>query len=219
LWLVLSDTHIGDRQANRNLPSLLSLLENFSNKDCTLVLNGDIFDFAKNLNFDERHRSFLSVIQKFKNIIYINGNHDWFVYGLQDILPKISFKKDILLRIDNKIIRIYHGHQTDSTVMKYPKFSRFIIRFNRLIYELTGIDLQHALHKTWIVQKFLLQKQENKLVRLESQANIIIAGHTHRPCCRKIYDTMYYNTGDWVDSHHRAYVIIGDDGNIELIEL
>lgn len=219
MWLIISDTHVGDRQANRNLPSLLSLLEDFSKEDCTLVLNGDIFDFSKYLNFDERHRAFLTAIQKFKEVIYIEGNHDWFVSGLQDTLPCISFKKEMLLKINNKIIRIAHGHQTDTTVMKRPRLSRFLTRLNKWIYELIGIDLQHSFRKTWLVQKFLLQRQEKKLVRMEAQANVIIAGHTHRPCARKIYDTMYYNTGDWVEAPHRAYALIHDDGEIELFKL
>lgn len=219
MWLVISDTHVGDRQANRNLPSLLSLLETFSQKDCTLVLNGDIFDFSKYLGFDERHRSFLSVIQKFKKIMYIEGNHDWFVSGLKDVFPNITFKKDLLIRINNKIIRVSHGHQTDNFVMKYPRFIRFLTRINKYIYELIGLDIQHLIRKTWLVQKFLLQRQEKKLVRLESQANVIIAGHTHRPCYRMIYDTEYYNTGDWVEKKNRAYVIIDNNGEVELVKL
>lgn len=219
MWLIISDTHVGDRQANRNLPSLLSLLEDFSQKDCVLVLNGDAFDFSKFLGFDERHRIFLSVIQKFKKVIYIEGNHDWFVSGLRDVFPNISFKKKIILRIDNKIIKIAHGHQTDSAVMKHPALARTFTRINKWIYELIGIDLQHRLRQTWMVQKFLLQRQEKKLVRMETQANVIIAGHTHRPCSRMIYDTMYYNTGDWVEASHRAYVLVHDNGEIELVRL
>jgi len=219
MYLVISDTHVGDRQANRNLPSLLFLLEEFSEKNCTLVLNGDVLDFSKMLEFDERHRAFLLVIQKFKKVIYIEGNHDWFVSGLGDVFSHISFRKEVLLKINNQIIKIAHGHQTDTTIMNYPKFVRFVIKVNKWVYELTGVDLQHAFRQTWLVQNFLLQRQENKLVRMESQANVIIAGHTHRPCARKIYDTMYYNTGDWVEYDHRAYVIIHDDGEIELVKL
>ena len=219
MWLVISDTHVGDRQANKNLPSLLALLEEFADKDCTLVLNGDIFDFSKFLGFDERHRAFLLAVQKFKKIIYIEGNHDWFVSGIRDVFPHISFRKEMLLRINNEIIRISHGHQTDSTVMRHPRFNRILTAFNKWIYELIGVDLQHAFRKTWLVQRFLLQRQENKLVRMESQANVIIAGHTHRPCIRKIYDTTYCNTGDWVDPSHRAYAIIHDDGRVELVKL
>lgn len=219
MWLIISDTHVGDRQANINLPSLLSLLEDFSQKDCTLVLNGDIFDFSKLLQFDERHRVFLSAIQRFEKVIYIEGNHDWFVSGLQDVIPCVSFKKEMILRINNKIIKIAHGHQTDSAVMNHPKLARTLTRINKWIYELIGIDLQHSLRKTWLVQKFLLQRQEKKLVRMETQANVIIAGHTHRPCARKIYNTSYYNTGDWVEKSHRAYVLIHDDGEIELVRL
>ena len=219
MWLIISDTHVGDRQANRNLPSLLNLLEDFSKKDCILVINGDAFDFSKFLGFDERHRAFIAAVQKFKNIIYIEGNNDWFISGLSDVLPHICFKKELILRLNHNIIKIEHGHQTDTAVMRYPGLARTFTRINRWIYQFTGIDVQHWLRKTWIVQKFLLQRQEKKLVRMESQANIIIAGHTHRPCVRTIYDTIYYNTGDWVEYDHRSFALIHDDGEIELFRL
>lgn len=219
MWLVISDTHVGDRQANSNLPYLLRLLEDFSKQDCVLVLNGDVFDFSKYLGFDERHRAFLSVIQKFKRIIYIEGNHDWFVSGLHDSFPNIAFRKDMILKINNKIIRIAHGHQTDKAVVKRPRLARFFTRLNKWIYELLGVDFQHFFRNTWVVQRFLLQKQENRLVRMENQANVIIAGHTHRPCARKIYNTDYYNTGDWVEDGHMSYVIIDDNGEIELVKV
>jgi UDP-2,3-diacylglucosamine pyrophosphatase LpxH len=217
MWLVISDTHIGDRQANKNLPNLFKLLNKYANKECTLVLNGDIIDFSKALEFDERHRIFFSIIQKFNNIIYIEGNHDWFVSGIKDVFPCISFRKELLIEIDSRIIRISHGHQTDSFNTKFPKFVRFLVRINRWIYEIIGIDIQHIVRKSWIVQKFLLLKQERKLIRMEKVANTIIAGHTHRPCRRIEYDTEYFNTGDWIDKSHMCYVKINKNGNIELV--
>ena len=216
IHLVISDTHIGDRQSNKNLPKLFTLLEDYSKKEnCNLVLNGDIFDFAKTLAFDERHRIFLSLIQKYENVTYIEGNHDWFVSGLRDVLP-ISFKKCVLLKLENKIIRISHGHQTDRMVMNMPKLNRFLVKINSWFHDCSGIDVQHAARKTWLVQKLLLQRQENRLIRLEKVANVVIAGHTHRPCEREYKGIMYYNTGDWVEKDHCSYVTISDNSNIEL---
>ena len=218
MWLILSDIHIGDKHSDKQLPKLFDLLEEYSNKNYTLILNGDIFDFAKNLAFDKRHRTFLSLIQKYENIIYIEGNHDWFVSGLKNIFPKIEFKKELLLKLGNKIIKIIHGHQTDNFVMKMPKINRFLVKLNSWIYDIFKIDIQHYARNTKIVQKFMLEKQETKLIKLEKIANILIAGHTHRPYFKKKYGIEYYNTGDWVENSHCAYVLI-ENNKIELIKV
>lgn len=219
MFVIISDTHIGDRQANKHLPKLFALLENLSAQDVTLILNGDTFDLAKSLSFDERHRTFLSLTRGFKETIYIAGNHDWFMAGLRDSLPNITFKTEHRLKINHQIIRITHGHQTDRSVIYLPRFTRFLIRLNSWIYDLSGFDVQHALRHTWLVQKLLLEQQENRLMRAEKTANIIIAGHTHRPCTREKYGVYYYNTGDWVETDHAAYVTIDDNGRIDLIRV
>lgn len=219
MYLIISDLHIGDRHSNRFLPSLFSLLEKYSQeKNCCLILNGDAIDLAKTLEFDERHRMFFKIIKKFNEIVYIEGNHDWFMAGLKDAIPGISFKKEVLLHLDNKIIRVIHGHQTDFWVSKFPKFNRFLIRINRWIYNFINIDVQHLIRKTWLVQKFLLERQEKSLIREEYVANVLIAGHTHRPCVKEYDGILYYNTGDWVEADHRAFVVIDDQNKIELIK-
>jgi UDP-2,3-diacylglucosamine pyrophosphatase LpxH len=48
---------------------------------------------------------------------------------------------------------------------------------------------------------------------------VIVAGHTHRPCAREKYGVRYYNTGDWVEKDHAAYVTIDKSGEIELIRM
>jgi len=218
MYLIISDVHVGDRHSNKFLPGLFSILEKYSQyENCHLILNGDIIDFAKTPNFDERHRILFTLIGKFHKITYIEGNHDWFVAGLKDVIPCISFKHELLLRLDNKIIRIVHGHQTDKWASKYSRFNRFLIRVNRWIYDLINIDIQHKLRSTWLVQKFLLERQEKKLIRKENIANVLIAGHTHRPCVREYDGILYYNTGDWVEADHRAFVIIDDNNCIELV--
>ena len=219
MWLVISDTHIGDYHANKNLPKLFSLLKKYANKNSILVLNGDTFDFAKLLEFDVRHRLFFSIVSKFKEIIYIEGNQDWFVSGLQNIFPKIHFKKELILNLKNNIVHIYHGHQSDYFANKWPKFSRCLVRINHWIEKTIGVDFQLKLRKTRLVQRFLLQRQENKLINMERTANIIIAGHTHRPCMRQVGNIIYYNTGDWVEENHCTYLIISDNKDINLVTL
>lgn len=214
MYVVLSDTHIGDHHSNKNLPKLFSLLESFP-KECSLILNGDVFDFAKFLGFDERHRKFLSIIQKFKEIIYIEGNHDWFLSGLSNIIPGVKFVKELILHIKNNIVRIFHGHQCDFICHRLPKLTRFIIKMNNWIEKVTGKDVQNWLWNTKFMKK-MLKKQENKLIKREKIANIIIVGHTHCPEIKEENGITYYNTGDWI-SGNCAYITI--DENIKFFKI
>lgn len=219
MWIVISDTHIGDKHSNENLPKLFSFLEEFSSLGYNLILNGDIFDFAKCLEFDERHRTFINIVQKFKRVIYIEGNHDWFVSGLKKSLGRAEFKKEFILNHNNKIIKVIHGHQTDNGVVLFPRLNRFLVRMNSWFYNLTGLDIQHKLRKLKIVQKLFQEKQATKLIRKERFANILIAGHTHQPGIRNECGIQYFNTGDWVETDHCYFAVIKDDSTIELIKV
>lgn len=219
MWLVISDTHIGDKHANINLQKLYSLLEEFSTYNYDLVLNGDIFDFAKHLEFDERHRTFLKIIQKYKKIIYIEGNHDYFLTGLADVIPNILFKKELLLFFGNKIVKITHGHQTDIGVVWFPRITRCLTRLNAWFYNITGIDLQHRIRQIKWVKRLFTDKQAKKLMRREKVADILIAGHIHLPGVHYEYGIEYYNTGDWVEKDHCHYLTIDEDSNIKLIKV
>jgi UDP-2,3-diacylglucosamine pyrophosphatase LpxH len=217
MLLVISDAHIGDYHANRNLPRLFSILKKYANSNCTLVLNGDTFDFAKLLEFDERHRLFFSIIAGYGKVICLEGNHDWFLSGLQDVLPGVSFRKELILNLQDNIVHIHHGHQADRFISKWPRFTRCLIRVNHWFEKLTGVDLQHWFWKTWLVQRFLLRRQERRLIRAERVANIVIAGHTHQPCVRREGSVMYYNTGDWVEKNHGAYLMIDDNEDMHFV--
>lgn len=213
MYVVISDTHIGDRQANKNLPVLFNFLEKLD-KNITLVLNGDIIDFSKTFYFDERHRIFLRIIQKFNKVIYIEGNHDWFVSGLKDVFPKLIFKKQLLININSKLIRIFHGHTLDFFCSKFPRFVRSMTIFSDWVYKYTGINFQGLFYKH--IQKYFLKMKARKITRLEMCANIIITGHTHFPQKMVINNVDFYNSGDWLDSKNTACVIIDDTGEIKL---
>jgi len=213
MWLVLSDIHLGDDRSNINLPKLFSLLNHYSKLNCNLILNGDILDLARNLHFDIRHRIFFQILQKFKKVIYIEGNHDWFLSGLHCCFPKIEFTKELILDINNLKIKINHGHQADVLVYGFPILTRLCIKLNSWIYKIFKFDTQKYIRKTRLA-KFLLEKQIKKILQNET-SNVLISGHTHFPRCERIKNVLYCNTGDWLEEQNCCYIIIKDDGSIE----
>lgn len=210
-YLIISDTHIGDIHTNKNLPKLFNLLETYALKEYVLILNGDTLDFAKMLAFDERHKQFFKILKKFQKVIYIEGNHDWFLTGLGDVVPNIVFVKDLYLYLNDKMIHIIHGHQYDKSVMKFPRLTRLLIKMNKWIEHLFGFDIQHWFKQTAFAHKWLVEKQERRLIRKELVANILITGHTHSACQKEINNIMYYNTGNWIENNQCCYILIEDN--------
>lgn len=208
MYVVFSDIHIGDINSDKNLPKLFQLLNNFP-KEYKLIFNGDTFELVKNLSFDERHAEFLKIIQKFDEVYFIIGNHDWLLNGLQNVFQKVKILPELNLELNNNIIKIIHGHQSDLLVSKFELFDRFLVRLNFLIYKLIKIDIQLKIKSCSCIKK-LLKSQEKKLVEKYLLADIIIAGHTHCAKIENYGEVIYYNTGDWVNLEN-YYILLDKD--------
>jgi UDP-2,3-diacylglucosamine pyrophosphatase LpxH len=214
--LVISDTHVGDDRADKNLSSLFKTIETYASPDSHLILNGDIFDLASCLSMDSRHMEFMDVARKHNKITYIQGNHDWIIKGFGDILSRdIDFEIEFKETINDHKFRIIHGHQYDFVANWLPKINRFIIKTNHILKRFTNIDFQFLLRSTKI-GKWMLSRQEKRILKKEKWADIIVAGHTHRPKVIEANGKKYINTGDWVERENRAYLLIDNDGKFEL---
>jgi len=217
--IVVSDLHIGDNRVDRNLSSLFRTIEDLAATDSHLVLNGDIFDFAFSMSFDSRHREFISIVRKYGQVTCIQGNHDWIFVGLgRAFAPKFVFCPELKLIIGGRKFQILHGHQSDLVSNSLPWLNRLLIRLNHRISSIFGIDLQMKLRGTKYGQR-ILEKQEDRIVKRGDWAEIVVAGHTHRPAVRQVGYRTYVNTGDWVERAHRSYLLIQNDGSFELITL
>jgi len=217
--MVVSDTHIGDDRGDRNLPSLFKVVEKYAVPDSHLILNGDIFDLAAKMRLDERHKEFMDVARRHGRITYIQGNHDWIIKCFGDVLSNdMRFANELKMESGGTKFRIIHGHQYDFVANRMPKANRAVIKINHWVRRFTTVDLQLIL-RTTKMGKRLLEKQEKRLARREKWADVIVAGHTHRPKAERIGDKTYVNTGDWVERDNRAFLLIEDDGSFELHRL
>ena len=217
--LVISDTHIGDARGDRNLVSLFKVMEQHAGPDSHLILNGDIFDLASCLSMDSRHREFMEIARTHGKVTYIQGNHDWMIKGMGEVLSRdIDFATELRFEAGGKKFRILHGHQYDFLANYMPRTNRFIIRLNHVLMRLTNIDFQVVLRMT-DTGKWLLARQEKRLIKKEKWADVIVAGHTHRPTVAQFKQRIYVNTGDWVERKNRAYLLIEENGDFELNSL
>jgi UDP-2,3-diacylglucosamine pyrophosphatase LpxH len=214
--LVLSDIHVGDSHADKNLNKLFSILEKYGNKSNTLILNGDIIDLAKTPNVDKRHRRLFSLAMRFGHVYYVEGNHDWFFSGFEDTFHNFTFAKQLYLKIGDKEVLVTHGDEVDFFSGKAPVFVRVLIKVNKWIEGLVGIDLQHRM-KRYLFSEAVSARLENRMFqKYRGQYDIIIMGHTH--CANKIekYDMTLYNTGGWTEFGDCHYLSI--DGDRFLLE-
>jgi UDP-2,3-diacylglucosamine pyrophosphatase LpxH len=215
-WLVISDTHIGDDRSDRNLASLLKLVESHASQDSHLVLNGDIFDLASCLSMDSRHKEFINAARQHGKVTYLEGNHDWIIRGLGEVLSKdIEFADELRFEAGGRKFRILHGHQFDLVANRLPRANRFIIRLNHFLRRLTDIDFQFILRAT-DMGRWMLGRQEKRMIKKEKWADIVVAGHTHRPRIAHFRRRTYINTGDWIERPNRAYLTIREDGDFDL---
>lgn len=217
--LILSDTHIGDDRGDRNLASLFKVIEQSAAPDSHLILNGDIFDLASCLSMDSRHVEFIEAARLHGHVTYIQGNHDWIIKGFGDVLSKdIEFLSELRFEVGGRKFRVLHGHQYDFVANRLPRLNRFIIRLNHTIHRLSGADLQIVLRDT-AIGKWMLRRQEQRLIRKEKWADVVIAGHTHNPSVTQCGKKLYINTGDWVERPNRSYAVVEEDGSVELRRL
>jgi len=214
MHLVLSDTHIGDRRTDRHMDRLLEILAEHADPATTLVLNGDVFDFARNLSFGESHRRFMAAARGFRETIYIEGNHDWFVAGIKDALPGLRCCHRLRLTTPGGRFEMLHGHQQDR--LARGMVGHMVVHINRAVQQLTAMDVQRALQRTMVCQWFH-DRQEIRLVRRSSWGDVVVAGHTHRPGVRKVDGRTYVNTGAWLERDHCHYLLVDDSGGFELL--
>jgi UDP-2,3-diacylglucosamine pyrophosphatase LpxH len=165
---------------------------------------------------DSRHKEFIDVARLYGQVTYIQGNHDWMIKGMGEVLSRdISFAEELRLETGGRKFRILHGHQYDFLANHMPRTNRFLIHLNHFLRRLTDVDLQFVLRATEI-GKWMLARQEKRLIKKEKWADIVVTGHTHRPKVARFKNRTYINTGDWVERRNRAYLVIGRDGEFEL---
>jgi UDP-2,3-diacylglucosamine pyrophosphatase LpxH len=219
MYLVINDTHIGDRHSDKNLDKLYRLLEYHSQyPEVELILNGDIVDFSKNPRMDSRHFIFFRLLNKFASVYYILGNHDPAADEVAARVLHLKVHPGLTLQSGNKQIAICHGHQFDWTVTYFPTFLKWLTRLNAWIDDKTHLDLQRLVHKGPYVQNCLIPREVKKACNtVQDKADILICGHTHKLEISQHNNLMYYNTGSWVNSTC-AYLTIFD-GSIEIARI
>jgi UDP-2,3-diacylglucosamine pyrophosphatase LpxH len=230
----ISDVHLGTRWSKaEELASFLSSIR------CEkLYLVGDIIDGWKLRNNPRWPQSHNRVIRKIlkmakrSEVFYITGNHDEFVDEFEgyDFGGIRICKKTSHTTADNRRFMVIHGDEFD-VVVKYRKWLAFlgdtaytfalylndILTWVRSRLGLPYWSLsQYLKHRVKDAVAFVGDFEETLLAETrKGNHHGVICGHIHRPTIRNIEDTVYCNSGDWVESC--SALVEHADGTLEVV--
>lgn len=220
--VVLSDIHLGTYGCHAE--ELLRYLKSIRPKK--LILNGDIIDMWQ---FSKRYwpkshmqviKHITSLLTKSTRIIYIPGNHDEMLRKFAGFrLGSFSIDNKALLNLNGKKAWIFHGDVFDVTM----QHSKWLAKLGAIGYD--TLILINAL-TNWCLcrmgyEKISLSKRVKDRVKsavkfindfentaadiaIANKYHYVVCGHIHQPEIRPMVtdkgQTVYLNSGDWVEN-------------------
>jgi UDP-2,3-diacylglucosamine pyrophosphatase LpxH len=232
--LFISDVHLGS--PNSQASKLLDVFKKYEFE--RLIIVGDFIDMTslkRKFFWTQDHSTVIQKVlrlsRKDVEIIYLIGNHDFYIRDLIEDGPInigeiLICDEYIHTTIKGERIFITHGDCFDGFVRLHPflyglgdkaySLSMFINKYYNKIRKIFGFQY-------WSLSAYLKTRVKNAIkfiseYKIMSEAKLkevkcdsILIGHTHSP---EIIKGKYYNTGDWVESC--SYIIEDLDGNMEL---
>lgn len=233
--LFISDTHLGN--PNSQADKILDVFKMYEFDNLFIV--GDFIDMTylkRKFYWNQSHSTVIQKVLRYSrkgvNIVYLIGNHDFYI---RNLIEEGDIKIGEILICDEYVydsisgekILIVHGDCFDGFVRVNPflywlgdKSYELSIKINKVYNFFRGIfGMSYwslsAYLKTKVknVIKFLSEyhKMAEKKV-IEKNCDSILMGHTHSP---EIIAGKHYNSGDFCESC--SYIIETLDGKIELV--
>lgn len=227
--IVVSDIHLGYHKSNVSAFTsfLTRCIEDGTASDHALFILGDLWDYWRDHDviFSPESDIVLSLVNRFKKVYYVPGNHDHVVMHAKEDYPDFScYNIDRYFRVksDDKSFFMIHGHEleviaklTYLTVDEYERLSDQLCRmndtegkvasyiheiFHRLVSgrQLEVNDLlQPAEERQGMdsIDKFARSKAKYPLLGMQLDDTLIF-GHTHRPFVDLTNHVV--NTGAWI---------------------
>lgn len=237
--LFISDVHLGTSKCQAD--KLLDVLRDYEFEN--LIIVGDFIDLTslkKKFYWKPDHSTVIQKVlrasRKGVNVVYILGNHDFYLRSL--INEEDITLGDILIcdyyiykTLKDEKIYICHGDQFDGFIRLHPfiyglgdwayelsfKINRIYNFFRKRIFGLSYWSLsQYLKSKVKNAVSFINDFKKLSILKLkETGCDSIMIGHIHTPAIEKIEDNNYYNTGDFCETC--SFLYENYDGDIELV--
>lgn len=237
-FIIMSDCHRGQGNTNdSNLPNqtlFFAALEHYLQNGFTYIELGDGDELWENRNIkpiiDAHSDAFwlMSEFYKQNRFHMLYGNHDLvkrkpsfakrhfqrYFCDSQDtclpLFPGIKITEGLILENQANRERIFlvHGHQGSLLNDTLWRLARFLVRYIWRPLEMIGFNAPTGAGRP----RRLRETIEKKLARFaETEAQILIAGHTHRPVFPQPGEGLYFNDGSCV--HPRCITGLEIEGN------
>ncbi len=220
--LFLSDIHLGFKRARAR--ELAMFLRGIDAE--TIVLAGDIVDhlnLAKHFFWNDEHtqvvRTLLAKRRAGARLIYIPGNHDYDLSVVAELLHgQVEVHREwVHQTARGERLLVMHGDRFDGEMAHTcPGWMSWL---GNALYDFTVVtndrvnDLRRVMGRPYwpIAEKLKLSvsgsvryiERYEHLAAAYAKANGfdgILCGHIHRANLKHIGDTLYCNTGDWVET-------------------
>jgi UDP-2,3-diacylglucosamine pyrophosphatase LpxH len=220
--VIISDVHLG--AIGCHAKELLQYLRSI--KPRLLILNGDFIDmwYFRKRFFPRSHlmviRHMTGLIAKKTRVIYITGNHDELLRKFVKFkLGSFELVNKQVLEINGKKAWIFHGDVFDVT-MQYSKWLAvlggvgytLLILLNSIVnFLLTSLGREKISFAKKVKEKvktavaYINKFEETAAgIAISKGYSYVICGHIHKPEIRTIRnahgETLYLNSGDWVEN-------------------
>lgn len=239
--LFISDVHLGTTKCQAD--KLLKVLKDYEYEKIVIV--GDFIDltslkrkFFWNSDHSTVIQKILRASRKGVEIVYILGNHDFYLRGLIEE-ENINLGNILICdeyfhtTISGEKIYICHGDQFDGFIRLHP----FLYLLGDWAYEMS-FKINKWYNKLrrffglqyWSLSQYLKSKVKNaisfindfKILSIkkveEMNCDSIMIGHIHTPAIEKIGKFTYYNTGDFCETGSFLYEDYNGKINLVIIE-
>jgi UDP-2,3-diacylglucosamine pyrophosphatase LpxH len=233
IWL--SDIHLGTRGCKADF-----LLDFLKHNDAEYIyLLGDIIDgwrLKKSWYWPKKHNDVVQKIlrkaRKGTKVVYVPGNHDEFLRDFVELQFGGIDVHDTAIHetADGRQLLMLHGDQFDGVV----KYAKWLAVLGDWAYE-TMLSVNHYYnivrrklgYPYWSLSAYLKNQVKNAVSFISDFETVVadearrqdvdgvVCGHIHKAELRYIEDTLYCNTGDWVESC--TAMVEGIDGKLKVL--
>lgn len=232
--IFISDLHLSPTTTEAN-QIFYRLLEQWSGQIDGLYILGDFFDYwlgdDDDNSFIQEVSQHLRQFSKTHPIYFRGGNHDFALgkafakkCGMQ-LIPDLH-----TIKVADNMILLSHGDTFCTLDIGYQKMKK-ILQNPIVMFILRRIPLSlryklkemlekksHTQHNVRPEKYYMVVDETIQQLAIQSNANIVIHGHTHRPGRYVSGNVVRYEIPDWQDHVAGGYIDLIDN-NINIIQL
>jgi len=224
--LLLGDLHIGLGDSQKKLELLKFILNGFSHAEKVVFL-GDIFDFYYECpeTVMELYGEFLSTLKNLraqKEVLYVQGNHDFFPMKLLINCGVKLSAKGFKITYHGKSIYLTHGDLLTLSGLMTRIFLSFPLW--NILMKLIPCPLIYGiarristLSRKRSSSKALTESIPEPVRKLFKKYDIVVTAHFHKPVAEKLGEgKIYVNPGDWLEYYTFGVIT---DGKVNIFKV